>query len=245
MKKEESKTFSPGNGVSKTKSLERLEPLFSKSQPQLHLNSFQSRCLQSYNALLNKLEGQSEAKEATFGLCGSKTLPSPIINLPPAPRLQSLSNSPKESKTLDRMVLEPKVPLVPKDSDLEQDCITKIPIRKKDCRISDMSGNLIPYMKFRENIEHIIFYDPENSGLFFGYSKLQLFEEFQRCNSKLYFTLKFDEPNGLKQSSETFEFYIPMSQIARVLEYSHPVYQIVKASFSMHLYQLIAIELEK
>jgi hypothetical protein len=135
--------------------------------------------------------------------------------------------------------------LKPKDYELEDSLdilcpenpmdslIEMLDISKKKCVVW-YEGETIPYVKFRENPDHIIFFVGEDA---YGYSKKILFEEYSKTRT-IYFDLNLNW-----EDNETL--WIPMSQIAKLLEFSHPVYEIQKMKYSMSVWNLIPVKLKK
>ena len=144
----------------------------------------------------------------------------------------------KLTKVLEDDPLNPTVDNQPvflqaKNEDLDEEYIECINISKKDCKVIEYkTGKKISYSKARENTDFIII---KLEDKFYSYSKKDLYEQYMRCHSQMYFHLKICEDSEI--------FWIPMIQIVRVLEYSHPVYEIEKTKFSMNLYNLKAIKL--
>jgi len=66
-------------------------------------------------------------------------------------------------------------------------------------------------------------YLDEKNYLFIGYSKKQLYEEYMTVGHDTFFILDIIEEES---------YYIPMHQIVRILEYSHPMYLIEKSNTS-------------
>jgi hypothetical protein len=149
-----------------------------------------------------------------------------------------------ESKILDS--LEPKA----KDYELEESIIETLPYSKKKC-IVWWEGETLPYSKFRENPEHIIFFVGEDA---YGYSKKCLYEEYIKSqhatksrdelscryntSSRVYFDLDLNWEDGEI-------LWVPMSQILRILEFSHPVYELQKTKFSNKVWNTIPVKLIK
>ena len=148
-----------------------------------------------------------------------------------------------ESKIL--CSLEPKA----KDYDLEEAIIETLPYSKKKCVVW-WEGETIPYNKFRENPEYILFFVGEDA---YGYSKKCLYEEYikeslgqrpgmQSLNrdtkNRVYFDLDLNWEDGEI-------LWIPMSQILRILEFSHPVYELQKTKFSNKVWNAIPVKLQK
>jgi hypothetical protein len=145
-----------------------------------------------------------------------------------------------EASEASRNVLECSKAIKPKEYDLNESLIEVLDISKKSCVVW-YEGITIPYAKFRENPEHIIFFVGEDA---YGYSKKLLFEEYTKSNSSMYSdrSIYFDL-NLNWEDNETL--WIPMSQIAKLLEFSHPVYEIQKMKYSMSVWNLIPVKLKK
>jgi len=139
----------------------------------------------------------------------------------------------------------------PKNYDLEDSIISIIDepnLSKKKCLVW-YEGETIPYGKFRQNPDNIIFVVGEDA---YGYSKKLLFEEYQETvkrkvknslnshdvsRQNIYFDLNLNW-----EDNETL--WIPLNQILRVLEYSHPVYEIQKMKYSIHVWNLVPVKLK-
>ena len=145
----------------------------------------------------------------------------------------------------------------PKNHELEEDLEEKFfweqsieiiqdpNLTKKQCMVW-WEGETISYGKFRQNPDNIIFIVGEDA---YGYSKQDLFKEYQETmkkktkdtknqgSSNIYFDLNLNW-----EDNETL--WIPMNQILRVLEYSHPVYEIQKMKYSMHVWNLVPVKLK-
>jgi hypothetical protein len=141
----------------------------------------------------------------------------------------------------------------PKNHELEEDLEEKFfweqsieiiqdpNLTKKQCMVW-WEGDTISYGKFRQNPDNIIFVVGEDA---YGYSKQDLFKEYQETMKKknkgldrsIYFDLNLNW-----EDNETL--WIPMNQILRVLEYSHPVYEIQKMKYSMHVWNLVPVKLK-
>ncbi len=157
----------------------------------------------------------------------------------------------------------------PKNYDLEEDsslCTGIIEVledpnlTKKKCMVW-WQGETIPYGKFRQNPDNIIFIVGEDA---YGYSKKDLFEEYQETIKRKVKDLRPSMSNSSTDSSHTKNLYsdrniyfdlnlnwednetlwISMNQILRVLEYSHPVYEIQKMKYSMHVWNLVPVKLK-
>jgi len=125
-----------------------------------------------------------------------------------------------------------------KQTELDE-LIEVVPISKKECVIW-FERKQIPYFTFREDTDHIIFYRNEH---FYGYSKLKLYEEFLKIHQQLYFGLKIWE--RVDGDFEPCTLWIPMSQISKMLEYSHPMYEIESMRFTINVFTLKPIQLKK
>jgi hypothetical protein len=123
--------------------------------------------------------------------------------------------------------------IVPKEYDLNESLIEVLDISKKSCVVW-YEGETVSYAKFRENPDHILFFVGEDA---YGYSKKLLFEEYQKSKG-IYFDLNLNW-----EDNETL--WIPMSQIAKLLEFSHPVYEIQKMKYSMSVWNLTPVKLKK
>jgi hypothetical protein len=141
----------------------------------------------------------------------------------------------------------------PKNYDLEDSVIEIIDdpnLTKKKCMVW-WEGETIPYGKFRQNPDNIIFVVGEDA---YGYSKKILFEEYQetvkrkvknslnsqdvsRESKGIYFDLNLNW-----EDNETL--WIPLNQVLRILEYSHPVYEIQKMKYSIHVWNLVPVRLK-
>lgn len=136
----------------------------------------------------------------------------------------------------------------PKNYDLEDSVIEIVDepnLSKKKCLVW-YEGETIPYGKFRQNPDNIIFVVGEDA---YGYSKKLLFEEYQE-------TVKRKVKNSLDVSRQNIYFdlnlnwednetlWIPLNQILRILEYSHPVYEIQKMKYSIHVWNLVPVKLK-
>jgi hypothetical protein len=139
--------------------------------------------------------------------------------------------------------LEPKA----KDYELEDAIIESLPYSKKKCLVW-WEGETIPYSKFRENSENILFFVGEDA---YGYSKKSLYEEYiKEFTYPRSGTLKHDVKNrvyfDLDLNWEDGEIlWVPMSQILRILEFSHPVYELQKTKFSNKVWNAIPVKLQK
>jgi hypothetical protein len=129
--------------------------------------------------------------------------------------------------------LECSKAIKPKEYDLNELLIEVLDVSKKNCVVW-YEGETVSYAKFRENPEHILFFVGEDA---YGYSKKMLFEEYQKSKG-IYFDLNLNW-----EDNETL--WIPMSQIAKLLEFSHPVYEIQKMKYSMSVWNLIPVKLKK
>ena len=138
-----------------------------------------------------------------------------------------------ETSEATRNAFECSKVIVPKEYDLNESLIEVLDISKKSCVVW-YEGETVSYAKFRENPEHILFFVGEDA---YGYSKKLLFEEYQKSKG-IYFDLNLNW-----EDNETL--WIPMSQIAKLLEFSHPVYEIQKMKYSMSVWNLIPVKLKK
>ena len=174
----------------------------------------------------------------------------------------------KESKQIFDFNLSDSDPtniyLDPKKEDLDEDIIEKINVSKKDCKVrvrtfknfssekTDVTESsegfyLRSYTSVRENTDNVIFgvknfsefsEDSEDLYKFYAVSKQKIFDEYMQCHKQLYFHLKVYTSKDC-----VTVFWIPMTQIVKLLEYSHPVYEIEKTKFSMNLYNLNPVKL--
>ena len=172
----------------------------------------------------------------------------------------------KGSKSLKLFeLLEDSEPLLrPKtegSEDLDEELIETIKVTRKECKVFDSlesSSKLCSYAKIRDNTDNLIFCIQElqkqsskESYKFYSYSKLEIYNQYSKCHSQMYFHLKIRtykesiNPTGSIESDDLEIFWIPMIQIVRLLEYSHPVYEIEKTKFSMNLYNLKPVRLSK
>jgi hypothetical protein len=245
-----------------------------KSSEVLHHKLKNSNFIKSYNSLMNNLESEVKDEvsnsEVLLPIVEVKTSELLGNSVPEAkllgsmdvkqssevllPRTSPLTEVPKELSSLD--VSHPKerspntsyisyevfgsevseVILQPKTEDLDEDMIEIIKLSKKQCKVFTGSG-FDTYSNVRANTDNLIFMT-KNDMMFVQYSKQRLFDEYISCHKQLYFHLKITFPDDVEI------FWIPMTQIVRILEYSHPVYEIEKTKFSMNLYSLIPIKLK-
>jgi hypothetical protein len=172
--------------------------------------------------------------------------PEPLLHVPrPEPLLHEPLNDQNrqkfkaslhelfETSEATRNAVECSKVIVPKEYDLNELLIEVLDISKKSCVVW-YEGETVSYAKFRENPEHILFFVGEDA---YGYSKKLLFEEYQKSKG-IYFDLNLNW-----EDNETL--WIPMSQIAKLLEFSHPVYEIQKMKYSMSVWNLIPVKLKK
>lgn len=188
----------------------------------------------SYNSLMNKLESKKKREEEEKEK--EEEIMTPLPNQIIEPEIKtskpevSKPETKSEVKTSYFTKWEQEPILHPKTEEMEEKMIETIPIKKKDCKVLSLENEMVSYQKFRENPDHIIFLFQD---IFYGYSKKSLFEDYKECHQKLYFILNLEEES----------LWIPMGQITQLLEYSHPVYEVEKTKFSIHLYSLKAIKL--
>lgn len=140
--------------------------------------------------------------------------------------------------------LEPKA----KDYELDDAIIELLPYSKKKCVVW-WEGSTIAYSKFRENCDNIIFFVGEDA---YGYSKQNLYEEYIKSTQGVNNSVKSKHGNlsrvyfDLDLNWEDGEIlWIPMSQILRILEFSHPLYELQKTKFSTKVWNAVPVKLQK
>jgi hypothetical protein len=194
----------------------------------------------------------SEAKQTETLYSEDPVEPSEPSVLSPSDKVQDLGSVNRqnvkaslqelfETSEATRSALECSKVIIPKNYDLEESLdIICLDISKKNCVVW-YEGITISYAKFRENPEHIVFFVGTDA---YGYSKKMLFEEYTSSRSSMYSdrSIYFDL-NLNWEDNETL--WIPMSQIAKLLEFSHPVYEIQKMKYSMSVWNLIPVKLKK
>ena len=191
----------------------------------------------------------------------SEGIPSEVLGIPK-------TKQSAESLKLHELLEDSEPLLRPKtegSEDLDEELIETLKISKKECKVFDSlnKNKLYSYSKIRENTDNLIFCikeDMNESSLiqkedlsetlykFYSYSKLEIYNQYSKCHSQMYFHLKIRKYKiyGASIESNDLEiFWIPMIQIVRLLEYSHPVYEIEKTKFSMNLYNLKPVRLSK
>jgi len=153
-------------------------------------------------------------------------------------------------KSLDLVIFKPEETeqllfLQAKTEDLDEDVIETVKISRKECRVVDFKNKRIcKYSEARDNTDNLIL---KYGDYFYSYSKQGIYDQYEKCHQQLYFHFKLHliQDTKLPLEFDTENFCIPMIQIVRVLEYSHPVYEIEKTKFTMNLFNLKPIKLFK
>jgi hypothetical protein len=159
-------------------------------------------------------------------------------------------NETKVLKSLDMVIFKPEeieqpLFLQAKTEDLDEDVIETIKISRKECKVVDFKNKRIcKYSEARDNTDNLIL---KYGDYFYSYSKQGIYDQYEKCHQQLYFHFKLNllQDTKLPLEFDNENFCIPMIQIVRVLEYSHPVYEIEKTKFTMNLFNLKPIKLFK
>jgi hypothetical protein len=164
----------------------------------------------------------------------SKKLPEQLLQDIPELQTDGLGTSVHSVHSVHSLHIFPK-----DDSNNFEQSSEHIPLSKKDVLVWN-DGIQMSYKSFRQgptsedgiifvlppvDIQNGIPEDIESSYMFIGYSKKQLYEEYMIVGHDTFFIL-----NVIEEES----YYIPMHQIVRILEYSHPMYLLEKMQ-SLHI----------
>jgi hypothetical protein len=191
------------------------------------------------------IEDKSSIEEDPSLICNPKSsiIDRSNIEKESLSKLEKLCNDMEMKHSIESKIITSLEPN-PKEYELEDAIIETLSCSKKKCVIW-WEGVTIPYNKFRENNDNVIFFVGEDA---YGYSKKSLYEEYMKSQydtksrhevkSRVYFDLDLNWEDGEI-------LWVPMSQILRILEFSHPVYELQKTKFSTKVWNTIPVKLQK